>query len=228
MTLINDKLDKINYKLPPEWKIPFYDFIGGKIKLREFEKIVYELSDLESIIGEDNYIELVSFNFSDISIYNDVNKFILEKILLEENDHNCKLFALIGQFYQNDIKSKINKVKNLPEAVLNIFDGAHIEVKWNGVDNPAYDIKFLNEVIHFNRPVRGCLNVLPESSVIIGYAADSYITLLMDNEGIVYISLQITDELYRCGYFLEALTKIFFGLDYGELLCPPAGANVSK
>lgn len=221
MALENDKLEKINYKLPPIWKIPFYEFVGGKIGIEEFEKILYGLTDLESRIGTDAYIELISFNFSNRHIYNDVVKLILEKVLFEENDYNCKFFALIGEFYQNIVlKSIITNSKNLPEAVLNIFNGAHIQVKWGGVDNPAYDVEFLNEVIHLKEPIMGCLNVLPSSTVIIGYAANSYITLLMDDEGIVYISLQITDVIYRGGDFFETLTKIFFGLDYGELLCP--------
>lgn len=219
MTLINDKLDNINYKLPTVWKIPFYEFIGEKIELREFEKMVYELSDLESIIGEDAYIELISFNFSNPHIHNDVVKLTLEKILFEENDYNCKLFALIGKFYQIDIKSKIKNSKNLPEAVLDIFEGAHIDVKWEGIDNPACDVEFFKKAIHLKRTVRGCLDVLPSSAVIIGHACNSDITLLMDDEGIVYISLNIIDKLYRGGEFFDALKILFFGLEYGELLC---------
>jgi len=219
MVLINDKLEKINYKLPPVWKIPFYNFIGGKLNLVEFEKLVYGLSDLESIIGEDTYIELISFNFSNIHIYNDVFNLILDKILFEDDDKICKLYALVGEFYQTDIKLKTKNSKNLPEAVLSIFEGAHIDVKWRGIDNPACDIKFLDKVIYPKRPCRGCLNVLPSSAVIIGYAYSSYITLYMDEEGIIYISLQVTDEIYRGGEFFEALNRLFFGFKYGELLC---------
>lgn len=220
MLLIDDyKLDKINYKFPPAWKIPFYGFIGGKIELGEFAKKIYELSDLESIIGEDVYIELISFNFSNTNIYKDVVKLILEKILFEENDYNCKLFALIGKFYEIDIKSKIKNSKNLPEAVLDIFEGAHIDVKWEGIDNPACDVEFFKKAIHNKRTVRDCLNVLPSSAVIIGHACNSDITLLMDDEGIVYVSLNIIDELYHVGDFFDTLTRLFCGLDYGELLC---------
>lgn len=219
MLLLNDNLEKINYKLPPVWKIPFYEFVGGKLMLLEFEKKIYRLSDLESIIGEDTYIELISFNFSNTHIHNDVVKLILEKILFEENDYNSKLFTLIGEFYSNDIKLKTINAKNLPEAVLNIFEGAHINVMWVGVDNPACDVEFLNKVIYVKRPVRGCLNVLPSSAVIFGYACNSDIMLLMDDEGIVYISLQIIDKLFCGGEFFDALIRLFLGLDYGELLC---------
>jgi len=221
MTLLNDNLEKINYILPPAWKIPFYEFVGGKLKLVEFEKIIYELSDLESIIGEDIYIELISFNFSNTHIYNDVIKLILEKILLEENDHNSKLFTLIGEFYQNDIKLKTKNAKNLPEAVLHIFEGVHIHVKWRGVDNPSCDVEFLSKVTYLKANVKGCLNVLPSSAVIIGYACNSDIMVLMDDEGIIYIYLHIIDKLYRGGEFLNALVRLFLGLDYGELLCTP-------
>lgn len=223
MDLIDDKLDKINYKSPIVWKIPFYEFVGGKIQLEEFEKKIYELSDLESIIGEDSYIELVSFNFSNKYIHNDVIKFILEKILFEENDYNSKLFTLIGKFYQTDIKLKTKKAKKLPEAVLDIFEGTHIDVKWSGIDNPACDVEFLNKVIYLKKKTTDCFNILPSSTVIIGYACNSYITLLMDNDGIVYISLDITSVIYRAGGLFEALTSLFFGLKYGEILYKPNG-----
>ena len=221
MTLTNNQLEKINYKLPSNWKIPFYEFVGGKLNLVEFEKILYELSDLEFIIDDDTYIELISLNFSNTHIYNDVIKLVLDKILFEKNDNNCKIFTLIGEFYQNDIKSKIRGAKSLPEAILNIFEGAHIHVKWSGIDNPACDIEFLNEVFYLKKPIIGCLNALPPSAVIIGYACKSHITLLMDDEGVVYIHLNIIDQLYYGGNFFEALSKIFLGLDYGELLCSP-------
>lgn len=219
MALKDNELNKINYKLPQTWKIPFYELIGGKLNFKEFEKILYESPNLESIIGENTYIELISFNFNNTHIYNDITKFVLEKILFEENDYNCRLFTLIGKFYKNDIKSKTKNAKNLPEAIINIFEGAHISVHWRGSYYPAYDIKFLDKISYLKRPVRGCLNILPLSAVIIAYAADSDIALLMDNDGIVYIYLGITDEVcYGCEFF-EALNKIFFGLGYGKLLC---------
>ncbi|WP_428224232.1 SUKH-3 domain-containing protein [Flavobacterium sp.] len=222
MPLTNDKLDKINYKLPPAWKIPFYEFVGGKIEIEEFEKILYGLTDLEKRIGIDTYVELISFNFSNGHIYNDVIKLILEKVLIEESDNNCKLFASVGEFYQNvDLKYIIANSKNLPEAVLNIFNGAHIAVKWSGVDNPAYDVEFLKEVIRLKEPIMGCLNILPSSTVIIGYAANSYMTLFMDDDGIVYISLDVTGEIYYGTSLIDALTKILLGLEYGKILCSP-------
>jgi len=216
MTLI---LDKIDYKLPPDWKVPFYEFLSGKFTLAEFERTIYELTELESIIGEQTYIELISFDYSNNHIFNDVTKFVLQKILFEVNDYNSKLYTLIGKFYKDDIKSKTKNAKNLPEAILSIFEGAHIDVKWRGDKNPACDIEFLKEVYHLKRPVTGCLAVLPSSTVMIGWADKSYISLFMDDEGTVYISYQITDEVYRCGEFINALIKLFFGLDYGELLC---------
>jgi hypothetical protein len=224
MLLTNDKLDKINYKLPPAWKIPFYEFVGEKLRLLEFEKKIHGLSDLESIIGEDAYIELISFNYSNTHIYNDVIKLILEKILFEENNYNSKLFILIGEYYQNDFELKIKNAKNLPEAVLNIFEGAHIDVKWRGVDNPSCDVEFLSKVTYIKAHVKGCLNVLPSSAVIIGYACNSDIMVLMDDEGIIYIYLQIIDKLYRGGEFFNALFRLFLGLEYGELLCTSGSA----
>jgi hypothetical protein len=221
MILKESQLNKITYNLPQTWEFPFYEFVGGKIGLIEFERYVYELFDLESIIGETAYVNLISFRYSDPHVYNEVVKFILEEILFQDNTYKCKLFTLIGDFYQGDIKSKIKNAKSLPEAILNIFEGAHIHVKWMGVDNPACDIEFFKKSIPIKRTNRGCLNSLPLNTVIIGYACNSDILLLMDDEGIVYICLQIIDKVYCGGGFFDALNRLFFGFEYGELLPPP-------
>lgn len=214
-----NNLDKINFRLPPDWKIPFYEFVGGKLILKDFEKELYKSSELEFIIGEDSYIELLSFDFSNNNILNNVVDFILENILVDEDEYRCKLFVLIGKFYMIDIISKTKKSTNLPEAVVTIFGGAHIDVKWKGINNPAGDIKFLPEVGHLYKPVSGCKNILPSSAVVIGYASCSDIEVLMDDNGIVYIYLSIIDKLYCGGEFFEALMRLFFGLNYGKVLC---------
>ncbi len=166
-------------------------------------------------------IELLSFDFSNNHIYNDVFNLVLEKVLVEESENHCKLFVLIGEFYLNDIESKTKKSRNLPEAVVSIYEGDHIEVKWIGIDNPACDVEFLPEVDYLNRSEKDCRNILPSSALIeIGYAHNTDIELLMDDDGIVYFYLHIIDKLYYGGKFLKALMILFFGLEYGELLCP--------
>jgi hypothetical protein len=214
----SDRLSIISFRAPT-WKIPFYELIGGKLNLIEFEKEVYKLSELEFIIEEDVYIDLVSFNYTNNHCYNDVVNLILEKILLEEDEYYCRLFVLIGKSYLNDIQAKTIKSRSLPEAVINIFEGAHINVNWTGVENPACDIEFSTEVRYLNRAEKDCRNVLPLSAVSIGYACNSDIELIMDDDGIVYVYLHIIDELYCTGEFLKALKRLFFGLEYGELLC---------
>lgn len=221
MALDSNKLEEINFKLPEAWKIPFYEFVGGKLKLKEFEQEIYKSSELESIIGEDRYIDLVSFNFNDKHIYSEVTNFILEKILPSETEYQCKLYILIGKFYRTDIALKTKESKTLPEAIISIYEGAHIEVDYRGVNNPACDVEFLHEVKPLNKSIEDCRNVLPLSAVRIGCAHYGDILLFMDDDGIVYFYLGYIDQLYCGGKFLDALTILFFGLEYGKRLCPP-------
>ncbi|MDI9341695.1 MAG: hypothetical protein QM534_14080 [Sediminibacterium sp.] len=220
MALNSNQLEEISFQLPADWKIPFYEFVGGKLKLAEFEQKIYQSSELESIIGEDRYIDLVSFNFTDKHINEEVVKFILEKILIGETEYGCRLYVLIGKFYRTDIALKTKEAKTLPEAVVSIFEGAHIEVNYKGVDKFACDVAFLRNVKLLNRPVRDCRSVLPLSAVGIGYANDDDIHLFMDEEGIVYFYSGMIDQLNYGGKFLEALMILLLGLEYGKRLCP--------
>lgn len=213
-----DLLDKISYKFPPIWKIPFYEIIGGKINLVDFEKELYKTTELEAIIGEEIYIELVSFNYTDIRNYNDVVNYIFEKILIEESVYDCKLFVLISRFYSSDISQKLEKAKNIPEAVIIIFEGAHINVNWQGVDSPACDIEFFQKIKIFDWDAG---EILPLKAVEIGYADNYNIKLLMDDDGNVYFDFCIVNATYYGGNFFNALKLLFFGLGYGQRIYPP-------
>jgi hypothetical protein len=222
--LNRDLLDKISYKFPPTWKIPFYEFIGGKINLVDFEKEIYKTTELEVIIGEEIYIELVSFNYTYIRNYNDVVNYIFEKILIEESVYDCKLYVLISRFYSSDISQKLEKAKNIPEAVIIIFEGAHINinVNWQGVDSPAYGIEFFQKINMFEWDSG---EMMPLSTVEIAYTHDHEITLLMDNEGKVYFDFRTVNVTYYGGEFFDALKLLFFGLGYGQRIYPPLHSN---
>lgn len=219
MKLKEEKLGKITFEIA-KWKILFYEYIGGKLNLEEFEKELYERSDLESSLEEDIYLDLISFDYKNKLNSSKVINYILEKILIGETEYDCKLYILIRVFYESEIEKKINNSKNLPEAVISIFKNSYVKGHWLGVKNPSCDLQFLSSVKNLNRTEEDCRNFLPLDTVIIGYAHNSDIEVLMDNDGVVYLYLNIIDELYLGGDFFEALIKLFFGLDYGNLLCP--------
>ncbi len=49
--------------LPENIEQYFFDTIYGKVALREFEEWVYTNKEIEFILGEDDYLELISFNY---------------------------------------------------------------------------------------------------------------------------------------------------------------------
>ncbi|WP_027421140.1 hypothetical protein [Crocinitomix catalasitica] len=50
-------------KLPKQIRQYFYQTIYGKVTLHEFENWIYTNKSIESLIGEDQYLELISFNY---------------------------------------------------------------------------------------------------------------------------------------------------------------------
>lgn len=52
MPLNSNQLEKISFCVP-KWKVPSYEFVAGKLKLTELEKIAYNSAELELIIAED-------------------------------------------------------------------------------------------------------------------------------------------------------------------------------
>ena len=55
--------EEIMTHLPENIEQYFFDTINGKVTLTEFEQWVYTNKELESLLGEDDYLELISVNF---------------------------------------------------------------------------------------------------------------------------------------------------------------------
>jgi len=66
--------------LPPNIEHYFFDTIYGKVTLEEFEQWVYTNKELESLLDENDYLELISFNFK-----NSGAKYELVNLLSERN-----------------------------------------------------------------------------------------------------------------------------------------------
>lgn len=50
-------------EIPKHIELNFYDTIIGKISIQEFEAWIYSDKEIESILSEDDYLELISFNY---------------------------------------------------------------------------------------------------------------------------------------------------------------------
>lgn len=91
--IINMNSNKI---LPKDIKIEFFKFLSGEKPVNDFEGWVYAKSDLEAILGQEDYLNLISLDFSKTS-----NKYEIGKIL--ERHIN------IGEFETWNLKNLLTK-----------------------------------------------------------------------------------------------------------------------
>ena len=57
-------------KISPTTKNKIFDLIGGKTTIIEFEQWVYNSSELENELSEEDHLELISFNYKKIKTAN--------------------------------------------------------------------------------------------------------------------------------------------------------------
>lgn len=86
-------------------KIKFCDFLTGKTSLNDFETWIYSNSALESEIGSDNYMDLVSFDFNDKNAYEKINS-IIENIINIGDFERWKIMNKLIDFIDHPEKAK--------------------------------------------------------------------------------------------------------------------------
>jgi len=60
-------------------RIPFYEFLNNDTKKEQFEKWVYENSELETELGEEQYVELISYNFRNKNLISFIKNIVKAK-----------------------------------------------------------------------------------------------------------------------------------------------------
>lgn len=89
-------------KLPRHIEHKFYDTINGKIKLEDFESWVYSDKELETILPEDEYLELISFNYRKNGAKYELVKLLSEKFINLGDYEKWKMLNLLRSAQEKD------------------------------------------------------------------------------------------------------------------------------
>lgn len=197
----------------------FYNFLDGNYSISQFENAIYESRQLPNKLDSDLYFELMSFNFKDSSQHKKLEDFIRQEIINPEDYDKWKLYNLFTKAgWKEDVYEKhflIEDSSKLPHLFLKYYHGLSIGEVGKGILQAKSDVLFLNEPIESD--LDSSWFFLGELMQI-GYAHHENIILFMNNEGDIYIYIELTDEMYFGGTFEDTMFKLLYGLDYGEEL----------
>ena len=99
-------------EISPSTKNKIFDLIGGEITITEFEQWVYNSSELENELSEDDHLELISFNYkkngAKYELINLLERFVnlgeyetqkIRGMLSEALERNEHLPKILSEFY---------------------------------------------------------------------------------------------------------------------------------
>ena len=81
-----------------EVKLKFHQFLDNQISINEFESWIYITPALESYLGNDHYIDLISYNFKNKYVKNDIDDLIRKFVDI----HQFEIWRTINLLSQID------------------------------------------------------------------------------------------------------------------------------
>ena len=94
-------------------KQKIFDLIGGKTTIEEFEQWVYNTEELKEEIGDDDHLELISFNYKKNGAKYELLDFLKEKIDLAEYETH-KIRGMLSD--------ALDKNEHLPHILSEFYD----------------------------------------------------------------------------------------------------------
>lgn len=101
-------------KLPDYIEQKFFDIISGKIDLGEFESWVYADKEIESVLSDDVYITLISFNYKKNGAKYELLNLVSSRIIDIGEYEKLRILNLLYTAQQGDEK--------LPEMLRQFYD----------------------------------------------------------------------------------------------------------
>lgn len=199
-----------------EWQDMFYKFLDGTYTLLDLEKNIFTYKELEEILGSNVYLELISFNFLDKTSNYEIKEFIENHIIEDVDIHKWKVCSMIndalGNIQERESIQYSEDIR-LPELFLKEFGGLKVGEIGAGIDIGKSNVEF------FLKPYKSDLEKHWEDLLgklsLIGKAHHDNIYIFMNEQGIMYIYMDMVDIMYFGGDFEETMTKLLLGIDFG-------------
>lgn len=183
----------------------FHKFLNNEINLSQFEKWIYKESELENIVGEDNYQILLEFNYNKKSAEVDVQNFIFKNLITENEFSLWKTDKLL-----ESIKVDIPNTNIFQYAKQNPYFLGGKELRFNNYWNKAeVEIFWTDKVSQFVRLISGRRKD-NEKYLYLGTYEKSYIHLVANQEGEIWLAYDIVDEEdFWAKNLKDAIAKLF-------------------
>ncbi|HLO53634.1 MAG TPA: SUKH-3 domain-containing protein [Saprospiraceae bacterium] len=195
----------------------------GKENTKDFESWVFKNSDLESSLGNELYLELISSNYNDMCLLHNLKQIILENFISEEEYYSFKYKSVLqdsGWYPKRRIDvdlSKFEKTDEMQNAfkIIEEFGG----LKLNSTDK--FDVREITIIDFFETPAyfknmkEYGLNI---NLVCFAWVENSYIDILVDkNYNFYQMDNVVSENLYKyIGPNYEQMLKDFLFFDYNE------------
>ena len=185
----------------------FFSFLNNEIDTKQLEEWLYEQSSLEEKIGEENYHELIGFNFDEKDAKHELQKIILAKIVNDDEFISWKIKNILSAsgivFPKNDL---FLYAKSHP----NFLGGKTLSFKQVNT-NKIVELVFSDKVSQFIRHISE-LDSDNERFLYLGTYENSYIHLIVKQNNEIWIAYDVIDkEEYFALNIHEAIEKLVVG-----------------
>ncbi len=97
------------------YKLEFYKYLNRELNLSQFEEFVYAQKSLEQGMDMDIYLDLIGFNFKEKNATDQLDDFILDRLISESEFETWRLKKLLNEFIETevDIDKKLDKLYSM-------------------------------------------------------------------------------------------------------------------
>jgi len=200
-----------------------FNFLIHETSAQEFEKWLYSEKELELRIGSESFIDIVSLNYKNKYVSNDLEKILFEEKIDIKEFNSWKLRKTLrktlidyGWFEGRTIKVENHKldnskaVKNAIE-IISEFGGLKIEETGKGINSASGDISFFLIPISDN-----LINKIPNSGGLICFASahNQHMGLYVDGNRKYYVYTDPDSQLYE--FLIDSLEELIGDVIYGR------------
>ena len=126
-------------KLPQHIENQFFKFLNKEISIADFEQWVYETDELESVLSDDNYLDLIAFKYNQLNAFDELYEVLIELIDFPKFE-TLRIIYLLDLIINKDILWR-KAVEDLAYESINSYAFLYIFSRINdGIYNNEYMI----------------------------------------------------------------------------------------
>jgi|GEM_PF-1653193 len=187
----------------------FNEFLDNGINLSEFEEMIYKNTQLENVIGKNNYQYFLEFNYKKKYAEIEIQDFIIKHISTQNDFGKWKLNRILES---NDIYFPAENLFEYAKQNPEFLNGKKTEFKQLRADKKI-QILWTDKVSQF---VRHASEITKENEkyLYLGTYEDSYIHLVVNKKDEIYLAYDIINkEDFWAKNIKEAIIKLILNTE---------------